>query len=156
MSSSDSKRRYEAGGLLRQVVGRRKLPRFRYILLGIGCLVALWVFWSLSFSTDSASYSVGAPSPSTKFTSPVERAANRRDGFDSNDGVLKTHHELKSSDFNTYQQYISDSDVEDIPVDESFSGYIYLDWSLPSSYFDLVNYKSLESILHVYPNAKSK
>jgi hypothetical protein len=35
----------------------------------------------------------------------------------------------------------------------NYSGPIYLDWSRPSQLFGYVNYKSLESILSVYPNA---
>lgn len=38
-------------------------------------------------------------------------------------------------------------------VQEQYSGRIFLDWPLASTSFSLINYKALESILHVYPNA---
>lgn len=38
-------------------------------------------------------------------------------------------------------------------VQEQYSGRIFLDWPLASTSFSLINYKALESVLHVYPNA---
>ena len=167
-ASSEKRRRYELGMGLNK--SRWKLPQLQQLLVGIACFmtICLFVFTTTSTSEDSSSTSSssslsavepegsiyeggtskGAPASVDIPASAAGASAGGRsfrDALDRPVGHVRNH-----------ISHHHNEDAHDKHIDEDFKGNIYMDWMLPSDYFDFINYKSLESLLQAYPNAKCK
>ena len=161
--SSEKRHRYEQGMGLS--FGKRggvkwKLPKLQELLLGITCLMVVFLIMSLTYSStsnvqDSNSVLntnnelIGDASVNRKqqILGEVSNKLNRTRSFQ--DGIVTHGHRHNNHHHHS-------TNAHEVHVDEAYKGNIYMDWMLPSDYFDYINYKSLESLLQVYPNAKSK
>lgn len=157
--SSEKRQRYEQGMGMRLRKGKWKLPRLRVLILGIGCMMIVFLILLLAFSegdnTRDSSLSDGH----------VIDILNSEESREEAKSALTVGNEKRhersfkgagytSNADHSYHRNHHSVDAHDKHVDESFKGHIYMDWMLPSEYFDYINYKSLESLLQVYPNAK--